>query len=133
MKKLTPYEVARAFYLAAKPGGDREAKSAAKRLAALLKERGDTLLLARVLEELPAAMRDVDAEERVTVESARELDAATVREVLEAAGIGPDREVATRVMPELLGGFRVRTKDGIIDASVRRKVDTIRRSARTTT
>ena len=130
--KIAPKEIARAFYLAVKRVPPHDAKTAAERLVAILKEKGLAASLPDVLDALPDAMKEVDAEERVTVESARELDDKTFEKILAAAGIDPeDTEVVRRVVPELIGGVRIRTQDGVIDASVRRKITALRRAGTT--
>lgn len=129
--KLTPRDMARALYQATRQAPQDDAASFAANLVGAAKARGLERSLADVLAALPAAMEEVDAENRVTIESAHEIDDDTARAALKAAGIATENvDVVRRVAPELIGGIRIRTKDGIIDATVRRSIDELTNAVR---
>lgn len=122
--KLTPKDMARALYQATRQAPEKDAASFVANLIAAAKARGLERSLRDVLAAMPAAMEEVDAENRVTIESAHEIDDDTADAALKAAGIATENvDVVRRVVPELIGGIRIRTRDGIVDASVRRVID----------
>jgi F-type H+-transporting ATPase subunit delta len=65
----------------------------------------------------------------VEITSAVELDAATAANVGERIGASTGRKVAlaTRVDPEILGGIVVRVGNSILDASIRNRLERLRR------
>lgn len=129
--KLTPKDMARSLYQAARQASKNDAASFAANLIDAAKARGLERSLPDVLAALPAAMEEVDAENRVTIESAREIDGDTADAALKAAGIATENvDVVRRVVPELIGGIRIRTKDSVIDATVRRSIDDLARAVR---
>ena len=129
--KLTPKDMARALYQAARQASKKDAASFAANLVEAARARGVERSLPDVLASLPAVMEEVDAEFRVTVESAHEIDDATAHAALAAAGISAENvDVVRRVDPELIGGIRIRTRDGVIDATARRAVDDLARTVR---
>lgn len=129
--KLTPKDMARALYLAARQAPQEDAASFAANLVDAAKARGLERSLPDALAALPAAMEEVDAENRVTIESARPIDDDTANAALKAAGIATENlDVVRRVVPELIGGIRIRTKDGVVDATVRRNIDDLARAVR---
>jgi F0F1-type ATP synthase delta subunit len=115
---LTPKDYARALYLALRDTDATETKVGMRRFVAALKARGMHRLLPRILAVLPEVAEEADAARRVTIESARPLTKPTIAAILKAIGADKKSEVVTRDAPDLIGGVRVRTKDGIIDASV---------------
>src|SRR5688572_13492367 len=122
--KLTPKDMARALYQATRQASQHDAASFAANLVDAAKARGLERSLPDVIAALPTAMEEVDAENRVTIESAHEIDAGTADAALKAAGIATENvDVVRRVVPELIGGIRIRTRDGVIDATVRRSID----------
>jgi F-type H+-transporting ATPase subunit delta len=117
---VTPKDYAKAFYLAVRGKSAREIEKGTKRLADVLDARGARRLLPQVLAALPAAMAEADADRRVTIESARPLDDKEVAAVLKAIGRDPDgTETTTRVDPALVGGVKIRLRDGTVDATVK--------------
>lgn len=123
---VSPKDLARALYAVARDASDAEAKDAAANVVAAAKRRGMTASLPDVLAALPAVMEEMDAVRRVTVESNAAIDAKVAAKAVAAAGIKavPD-DIVTVVVPELLGGFRIRTADRVIDASIRGKLDAL--------
>jgi F-type H+-transporting ATPase subunit delta len=65
----------------------------------------------------------------VEITSAVELDAATTASVAERIGAAAERKVAlaTRVDPEIIGGLIVRVGNSILDASIRNRLELLRR------
>jgi ATP synthase F1 delta subunit len=66
----------------------------------------------------------------VTVTSAVELDEATVKSIGDAIGkqTGQQVELTTHVDPDVLGGLIVRVGNSILDASIRNRLENLRRS-----
>src|SRR3954453_14942389 len=66
----------------------------------------------------------------VTITSAVELDEATVKSLGDAIGeqAGQTVELTTRVDPDVLGGLVVRVGNSILDASIRNRLENLRRS-----
>lgn len=66
----------------------------------------------------------------VTVTSAVELDEATVRSIGDAIGrqTGQTVQLTAKVDPDVLGGLVVRVGNSILDASIRNRLENLRRS-----
>jgi F-type H+-transporting ATPase subunit delta len=66
----------------------------------------------------------------VTITSAVELDAGTVKSIGDAIGqqTGQRVELTTNVDPSVLGGLVVRVGNSILDASIRNRLENLRRS-----
>jgi F-type H+-transporting ATPase subunit delta len=66
----------------------------------------------------------------VTITSAVELDEATVRSIGDAIGrqTGQQVELTSNVDPDVLGGLVVRVGNSILDASIRNRLENLRRS-----
>lgn len=94
-------------------------------LAALLVAEGrqrDVALLVRDIEGAMAERGTVV----VTVESARALDAATRRSIEELLGDATQIHLRQVVRPELIGGVKVTTPTQAMDATIAKKLDTLR-------
>lgn len=94
-------------------------------LAALLVAEGrqrDAALLVRDIEGAMAERGTVVA----TVESARALDAATRRSIEELLGDATQIHLREVVRPELIGGVKVTTPTQAMDATIAKKLDTLR-------
>ena len=120
----SPRHYAHALYLLVRDGSERQTREAIKRFVANLHERRLDALLPGILRELPAAIREIEGIEQVTVESARDIDKELVGRILAELGIDPDRaDVRTRIAPELIGGVRVVRQDRVFDGTVKAKLD----------
>jgi len=123
---VSPKDLARALYAVARDASDADAKAAVTGMVAAAKRRGMEASLPDVLAALPAVMEEMDAARRVTVESNAAIDAKVAAKAVAAAGITADPDdIVTVVVPELMGGFRIRTADRVIDASIRGKLDAL--------
>lgn len=94
-------------------------------LAALLVAEGrqrDAALLVRDIEGAMAERGTVVA----TVESARALDAATRRSIEELLGDAAQIHLREVVRPELIGGVKITTPTQVMDATIAKKLDTLR-------
>ncbi|HTM68206.1 MAG TPA: F0F1 ATP synthase subunit delta [Candidatus Binatia bacterium] len=129
--RLTPKDLARAYYLAARQEPEKRAAALAKNLMEAARRRGIEGTLGEVLKALPAAMEEVDAESRITVESAHPMDEAAALAAVAAAGLSTENaEVVRMTLPELVSGVRVRTRDGVLDATGRRTLDELMKAMR---
>lgn len=86
-------------------------------------------ILRDIAREYRALVDEHHGREHVEVTVARPLDESTQRKVAErlSAVLGREAIPHVRVRPEILGGFVVRTGDTIYDASVRRRLEGLRR------
>jgi len=125
--KLLPKDLATALYLAVRDMDEKEAKAGIERFIGMMTARGQAGLLPTVLDALPDAAAAVDGIAKVTIETAREVDEKTVRAALKALGIDETAaEVATAVRPELIGGIRIKHEDSVYDASVAKRLRTLK-------
>lgn len=125
--QLSPMDYAVALYLAARDLSDRDAKEATARLTSLMASRGKAGLLPAVVAALPDAAASCEGIAKVAVETAHETDATTVKAALKALGIDETAaEVVTAVRPELIGGIRIRHEDRVYDATVKKRLGTLK-------
>ena len=123
---MTPKDYATALYRALRGQGKHEVSVGVARLMEALRARGALRLLPQVLEALPKAVDEAEAANRVTIETARELDGPALKWVARAAGAAEEAEVRQVSRPELIGGARIKTHGTTIDASVRGRLEKIR-------
>jgi F-type H+-transporting ATPase subunit delta len=85
--------------------------------------------LFRIRRELDAMWREVNQLLPVQVTSAVELDEAVTRQIGEEIGrqTGRTVELSTNVDPDVLGGIVVRVGNSILDASIRTRLDRLRK------
>ena len=85
--------------------------------------------LFRIRRELDAMWREVNKLLPVTVTSAVELDEAVTRQIGEEIGrqTGRKVELTTNVDPDVLGGIVLRVGNSILDASIRTRLDRLRK------
>jgi F-type H+-transporting ATPase subunit delta len=85
--------------------------------------------LFRVRRELDAMWREVNKLLPVQVTSAVELDEAVTRQIGEEIGrqTGRKVELTTNVDPDVLGGIVLRVGNSILDASIRTRLDRLRK------
>ncbi len=125
--KTSPKELARALYLATKNATADELKPLIANFVAVIGRHGLESMLHDALASLPEVMEDIDSRTRITVETASPIDDAREAEALAAAGISSKgREVVRKVVPDLVGGIRIRTEDRVIDATVRHTLDDLK-------
>ena len=86
--------------------------------------------LFRIRRELDAMWREVNKLLPVQVTSAVELDEAVTRQIGEEIGrqTGRKVELSTNVDPDVLGGIVLRVGNSILDASIRTRLETLRKS-----
>lgn len=122
--KTSPKELARALYLATKDAKQSELAPLIANFVAVAKQHGFESMLPDALASLPEVMEDIDSRTRIVIETATEIGDAEEKKALSAAGIDPEgREVVRKVLPDLVGGIRIRTTDTVIDATVRRMLE----------
>lgn len=83
----------------------------------------------RIRRQLDERWEEENAMLRVEVTSAVELDDSVVRQIGDRVGEQTDRkvELASRVDPDILGGIVLRVGNSILDASIRNRLDQLRR------
>ncbi len=83
----------------------------------------------RIRRQLDELWAQENAMLRVEVTSAVELDDRVVRQIGDRVGEQTDRkvELASRVDPDILGGIVLRVGNSILDASIRNRLDQLRR------
>ena len=95
----------------------------------LLIEKHRMPALFRIRRTLEKLWQDENRLLPVSVTSAVELDEATVRQIGEriAQQTGRTVELAARVEPDILGGIIVRVGNSVLDASIRHRLEQLRR------
>lgn len=120
---MKPKDYATALYRALRGKEKKEIAEGVARFAQALKARGVHRLLPRILDALPKAAFIADADRRVTIESARDLDAVEIKNILAAIGADEDTtDVVTKTYESHIGGVKIRKHDGTIDATVKGKL-----------
>jgi len=96
----------------------------------LLVEKHRMPALFRIRREFQALWVEENKLLPVTITSAVDLDEQTVRSIGDAIGrqTGRSVELTTRVDPDVLGGLVVRVGNSILDASIRNRLENLRRS-----
>ena len=96
---------------------------------ALLIENHRMPALMRIRRELDALWRDVNQLLPVQITSAVELDGAVTRQIGDEIGrqTGRKVELTSTVDPDVLGGLVVRVGNSILDASVRTRLERLRK------
>jgi F-type H+-transporting ATPase subunit delta len=91
--------------------------------------------LFRIRRELDAMWREVNKLLPVQVTSAVELDEAVTRQIGEEIGrqTGRKVELSTNVDPDVLGGIVLRVGNSILDASIKNRLQQLRREVAKTT
>jgi F-type H+-transporting ATPase subunit delta len=97
---------------------------------ALLIENHRMPVIFRVRREYDVLWEEENKRLPVTVTSAVELDEATVKAIGDAIGqqTGQQVELTANVDPDVLGGLIVRVGNSILDASIRNRLENLRRS-----
>ncbi|OGY92736.1 MAG: hypothetical protein A3H70_00905 [Candidatus Komeilibacteria bacterium RIFCSPLOWO2_02_FULL_48_11] len=124
-KNLKAY--AQALYEAAKGLRGQELSSVIERFAALLGRHGLLKQANRIIDEFARHAKAQEGIVEIEVASSRELSVATLSHIKKAfsaqggsaSGGGQNVEAAVSVEPALLGGVVVRTRDTILDGSLR--------------
>jgi F-type H+-transporting ATPase subunit delta len=116
-----------------KQGLDRvitDADPAVLNFLQLLVEKHRMPALFRIRRELDTLWEHENQLLPVTITSAVALDEATVRSIGDAIGqqTGQRIELTSRVDPDVLGGLIVRVGNSILDASIRNRLENLRRS-----
>ncbi|MFH1047730.1 MAG: F0F1 ATP synthase subunit delta [Patescibacteria group bacterium] len=120
-------EYARALYEVIRGMKDKEAEQAIVKFVADMKSRGLLALLPEILKALPTTIKMVDGIEDVVIESAHDLDDATVAGAVKALGKKQSEvEVRQIINPEIIGGIKVRGRDTVLDASLRGRIQKLR-------
>jgi F-type H+-transporting ATPase subunit delta len=96
----------------------------------LLVEKHRMPALFRIRREFDALWQEENKLLPVTITSAVDLDEQTVRSIGDAIGQQTGRrvELTTKVDPDVLGGLVVRVGNSILDASIRNRLENLRRS-----
>ena len=99
----------------------------------LLIENHRMPVIYRVRREFDGLWQEANKLLPVEITSAIELDKATVRTIADKIGEGTGRkvELSTRVDPDILGGIVVRVGNSILDASIRNRLERLRRQVAT--
>ncbi len=134
MKKKSPKIYARALYEAVKDLRGVELKIALDRFVQLLHREAALKKADRILAEFERYGKEQEGIVSITVTSSRELAAATLNSVKKvfsapggsAFGGGKTVEATEKVDPKLLGGVVIRTKDTILDGSLRTQLNSLK-------
>lgn len=102
----------------------------AQNLVKLTIKQGRESHLKQIAQEFINKVEDIRGTKRVSVTSATALSKETVTEILKASKLIPtntDFEVESIIKPEILGGYILRVGDKQIDASVKTKLNNIKK------
>lgn len=124
MKKKHPKIYARALYEAVKDLRGTEREVALERFVALLAREAAIKKADRILAEFERYGKEQEGVVSIEITSSRELATATLNSVKKV--FGDKVEATEKVNPELLGGVVVRTKDAILDGSLRTQLSNLR-------
>jgi F-type H+-transporting ATPase subunit delta len=103
------------------------------RFLEMLAERHRMPVVFRIRRELDALWADENRLLPVTITSAVELDASTVKKIRKEIEdqTGRKTELTTEVDPDVLGGLAVQVGNSIMDGTVRARLDRLRRQVAT--
>ncbi|MCC2591731.1 ATP synthase F1 subunit delta [Chryseobacterium sp. MFBS3-17] len=93
-------------------------------------KQGRETEMKNIAQEFINKVEDMKGIQRVTLTSATELSADTVNQILSASGLvkqDASYDLDTRVNKDILGGYILRVGDQQIDASVKNKLDKLRK------
>ncbi|SKB75977.1 MULTISPECIES: ATP synthase F1 subunit delta [Soonwooa] len=102
----------------------------AQNLIKLTIKKGRESQLKNIAQEFINKVEDIRGTKRVSLTSATALSRETVTEILKASQLVPsntDFEVESIINPEILGGYILRVGDKQIDASVKTKLNNIKK------
>lgn len=95
------------------------------RVQAVLVQKKKDYLLPKILE---AVINDIQKRDRLEIVFAREQDKETVEKIrLKLAAVGKGKEVAARIDEAIIGGFVAKTRDYIVNASIKDYLDQLKR------
>jgi len=126
MKKRQPKIYARAFYEATLGLSGNKLSSVIERFVVLLGRHGLLKQANRIIDEFARYAKAQEGIVEIEVVSSRELSGATLSHIKSALGGGNKVEAKEKVSPELLGGVVVRTRDTILDGSLRTQLQNLK-------
>lgn len=95
------------------------------RVQAVLAQKKKDYLLPKILETV---INDIQKRDRLEIVFAREQDKETVEKIrINLAAVGKGKEVAARIDEAIIGGFVAKTRDYIINASIKDYLDQLER------
>ena len=95
------------------------------RVQAVLAQKKKDYLLPKILE---AVINDIQKRDRLEIIFAREQDKETVEKIMvKLAAVGKGKEAAVRTDEAIIGGFVAKTRDYIVNASIKDYLDQLKR------
>lgn len=126
---VSPAMYAKALYAAVADLSEKDAKKTITAFAGLMKERGLTTLLPKILDAVSAAAREHDGVRSVEVRSAVPLTKKDIEKMLEGMEIDEDKAEVTHVVDEsVVTGFVATAHDVRIDHSLGARLAALRSS-----
>lgn len=102
----------------------------AQNMISLVIKQGRETEMKNIAQEFINKVEDMKGIQRVTLTSATALSSETVEQILKASGLvkqGATFDLQTIVKPEIMGGYILRVADQQIDASVKSKLEKLRK------
>jgi len=120
MPKLLPRHYAKILYEVTKNLKGAELDQAVQNFLQMVKDKHAFKKMPLILKEFAEYADEKSGVVRLEITSARELEVDLVNKV--AAAFSPKAKATTAVNPELIGGVVIRTRQAILDASLRTRV-----------
>lgn len=120
MPKLLPRHYAKILYEVTHGLKASEYDQAMQNFLAMLKTQHALKKLPLIMKEFVEYADEKEGIHHLEVTSARELAPAVVQKIMNA--FSPKAKATTKVNPELIGGVVIRTRQAILDASVRSRI-----------
>lgn len=103
----------------------------AKNMIALVIKQGRETQMKNIAQEFINKVEDMQGIQRVTLTSATQLSEQNVNDILRTSGLvkeGASFDLQTNINPDILGGYVLRVGDQQVDASVRTKLNRLRKN-----
>lgn len=126
MKKRQPTAYARALYEATLNLSGKNLSVVIERFVALLGQHQMLKSANRIIAEFERLTKERAGIVEIQIIASRELPVATVNQIKSALGGGEKVEAAMSVEPALLGGVVIKTKDTILDGSLRTQLNNLK-------
>lgn len=108
----------------------RDFSPVSKNMISLIIKQGRETQMKNIAQEFINKVEDMQGIQRITLTAATQLSQQNVDDILKASGLVKDTsnfDLQTNINPEILGGYILRVGDQQVDASVRTKLNKLRK------